>query len=121
MTQQEFTSLVATAAAGLAPIMLAHGHISPERLRELAETRLRALRKRSRRKLGPGTRRQAGQSEGVQPRAGSVAGGADRSRAGVRWCTTSHGPHGLRQDLHKRAAPQTNDGMHRYDERVRGD
>jgi hypothetical protein len=38
MTQEEFTSLVATAAAGLAPIMLAHGHISPERLRELAET-----------------------------------------------------------------------------------
>jgi hypothetical protein len=38
MTQDEFTSLVATAAAGLAPIMLAHGHISPERIKELAET-----------------------------------------------------------------------------------
>ena len=38
MTQEQFTELVATAAAGLAPIMLAHGHISPERIRELAET-----------------------------------------------------------------------------------
>jgi hypothetical protein len=38
MTQEQFTNLVATAAAGLAPIMLAHGHISAERLRELAET-----------------------------------------------------------------------------------
>lgn len=38
MTQVEFTNLVATAAAGLAPIMLAHGPISPERLKELAET-----------------------------------------------------------------------------------
>jgi hypothetical protein len=38
MTQEEFTNLVATAAAGLAPIMLAHGPVSPERLRELAET-----------------------------------------------------------------------------------
>ena len=38
MTQEEFTNLVATAAAGLAPIMLAHGPISPERLREIAET-----------------------------------------------------------------------------------
>jgi hypothetical protein len=37
MTQEQFTNLVATAAAGLAPIMLAHGHISPERLKELAE------------------------------------------------------------------------------------
>ena len=37
MTQEQFTNLVATAAAGLAPIMLAHGHISAERLRELAE------------------------------------------------------------------------------------
>ena len=38
MTQVEFTNLVAAAAAGLAPIMLAHGPISPERLKELAET-----------------------------------------------------------------------------------
>ncbi len=38
MTQEQFTELVATAAAGLAPIMLAHGHISPERIKELAET-----------------------------------------------------------------------------------
>jgi hypothetical protein len=37
MTQEQFTNLVATSAAGLAPIMLAHGHISPERLKELAE------------------------------------------------------------------------------------
>ena len=37
MTQEQFTNLVATAAAGLAPIMLAHGHISPERLKEVAE------------------------------------------------------------------------------------
>jgi len=38
MTQEQFTELVATAAAGLAPIMLAHGHISLERIKELAET-----------------------------------------------------------------------------------
>jgi len=38
MTQEQFTDLVARAASGLAPIMLAHGHISPERIRELAET-----------------------------------------------------------------------------------
>ncbi len=38
MTQVEFTNLVAMAAAGLAPIMLAHGPISAERLKELAET-----------------------------------------------------------------------------------
>ena len=38
MTQEEFTNLVATAAAGLAPIMLGHGPISPERIREVAET-----------------------------------------------------------------------------------
>jgi hypothetical protein len=38
MTQEQFTELVATADAGLAPIMLAHGHISPERIKELAET-----------------------------------------------------------------------------------
>ena len=38
MTQEQFTDLVARAAAGLAPIMLAHGHISAERIKELAET-----------------------------------------------------------------------------------
>ena len=38
MTQEQFTDLVATAAAGLAPIMLAHGPVSPERIKELAET-----------------------------------------------------------------------------------
>jgi hypothetical protein len=38
MTQEQFTDLVATTAAGLAPIMLAHGPISPERIKELAET-----------------------------------------------------------------------------------
>lgn len=38
MTQEQFTDLVATAALGLAPIMLAHGHISPERIKELVET-----------------------------------------------------------------------------------
>ena len=38
MTQEQFTDLVATVAAGLAPIMLAHGHISLERLKELAAT-----------------------------------------------------------------------------------
>jgi hypothetical protein len=38
MTQEQFTDLVATAAAGLAPIMLGHGPISAERIRELAET-----------------------------------------------------------------------------------
>ena len=37
MTQEQFTNLVATAAAGLAPIMLVHGHTSPERLKEVAE------------------------------------------------------------------------------------
>ena len=38
MTQEQFTDLVATAAAGLAPIMLGHGPISPERIKALAET-----------------------------------------------------------------------------------
>jgi hypothetical protein len=38
MTQEQFTDLIATSAVGLAPIMLAHGHISPELLKELAET-----------------------------------------------------------------------------------
>jgi hypothetical protein len=38
MTQEQFTDLVATVAAGLAPIMLAHGHISAERIKELTET-----------------------------------------------------------------------------------
>ena len=38
MTQEQFTDLVARAASGLAPIMLAHGHISAERIRELTET-----------------------------------------------------------------------------------
>lgn len=38
MTQEQFTDLVATSAMGLAPIMLAHGHISPERLKELTDT-----------------------------------------------------------------------------------
>jgi hypothetical protein len=37
MTQEQFTDLVAMAAVGLAPIMLAHGHISPDRLKELTE------------------------------------------------------------------------------------
>jgi len=36
MTQQEFTSLVATCAAGLAPIVIKPGSPSPERLAELA-------------------------------------------------------------------------------------
>jgi membrane-associated HD superfamily phosphohydrolase len=38
MTQEEFTNLAAMAAAGLAPVMLTTaGHVSPERLKELAE------------------------------------------------------------------------------------
>jgi hypothetical protein len=38
MTQEQFTKLTAMAAAGLAPIMLTTpGHVSGERLRELAE------------------------------------------------------------------------------------
>ena len=38
MTQEQFTDLVAKAAVGLAPIMLAHGHISTDRIKELVET-----------------------------------------------------------------------------------
>lgn len=38
MTQEQFTDLVAKAAVGLAPIMLAHGHISRDRIKELVET-----------------------------------------------------------------------------------
>jgi hypothetical protein len=38
MTQEQFTDLVATVAVGLAPIMLAHGHISPDRMKELTDT-----------------------------------------------------------------------------------
>jgi len=38
MTQQEFTSLVATCAAGLAPVVLHRGSPSLERLGELAKT-----------------------------------------------------------------------------------
>ena len=38
MTQEQFTNLTAMAAAGLAPIMLTTaGHVSPGRLKELAE------------------------------------------------------------------------------------
>ena len=38
MTQEQFTNLAAMAAAGLAPVMLTTaGHVSPERLKELAE------------------------------------------------------------------------------------
>jgi len=36
MTQEQFTSLVATTAAGLAPILLASGPVSADRLTELA-------------------------------------------------------------------------------------
>lgn len=35
MTQEQFTELVAKAAMGLAPIMLAHGHISADRIRRV--------------------------------------------------------------------------------------
>jgi hypothetical protein len=38
MTQEQFTNLAALAAVGLAPIMMTTaGHVSPERLKELAE------------------------------------------------------------------------------------
>jgi hypothetical protein len=38
MTQEQFTNLAAMAAAGLAPIMMTTaGHVSPDRLKELAE------------------------------------------------------------------------------------
>jgi hypothetical protein len=38
MTQEQFTHLAAMAAVGLAPIMMTTaGHVSPERLKELAE------------------------------------------------------------------------------------
>jgi hypothetical protein len=38
MTQEEFTNLTAIAAVGLAPVMLTTaGHVSPDRLKELAE------------------------------------------------------------------------------------
>lgn len=38
MTQEQFTNLAAIAAVGLAPVMMTTaGHVSPERLRELAE------------------------------------------------------------------------------------
>jgi hypothetical protein len=38
MTQQQFTNLTAMAAVGLAPIMMTTaGHVSPDRLKELAE------------------------------------------------------------------------------------
>jgi membrane-associated HD superfamily phosphohydrolase len=38
MTQEHFTTLTAMAAVGLAPIMLTTpGHVSPARLKELAE------------------------------------------------------------------------------------
>jgi hypothetical protein len=38
MTQEEFTNLTAMAAAGLAPVMLTTaGHVSPDRLKELAK------------------------------------------------------------------------------------
>ena len=36
MTQEQFTNLVATTAAGLAPVLLLPGHASAERLSELA-------------------------------------------------------------------------------------
>lgn len=38
MTQEQFTNLAAMVAAGLAPIMMTTaGHVSPDRLKELAE------------------------------------------------------------------------------------
>jgi hypothetical protein len=38
MTQEQFTNLSALAVAGLAPVMLTTaGHVSPDRLKELAE------------------------------------------------------------------------------------
>jgi hypothetical protein len=38
MTQEQFTNLAVMAAAGLAPIMMTTaGHVSPDRLKELAE------------------------------------------------------------------------------------
>lgn len=38
MTQEQFTNLTAIAAVGLAPIMMTTaGHVSPDRLKELAE------------------------------------------------------------------------------------
>ena len=38
MTQEQFTYLTAMAAVGLAPIMMTTaGHVSPDRLKELAE------------------------------------------------------------------------------------
>jgi hypothetical protein len=38
MTQEQFTNLAAMAVAGLAPVMLTTaGHVSPGRLKELAE------------------------------------------------------------------------------------
>jgi hypothetical protein len=38
MTQEQFTNLAALAAVGLAPVMMTTaGHVSPERLKELAE------------------------------------------------------------------------------------
>jgi membrane-associated HD superfamily phosphohydrolase len=38
MTQEQFTYLTAMAAVGLAPVMMTTaGHVSPDRLRELAE------------------------------------------------------------------------------------
>jgi membrane-associated HD superfamily phosphohydrolase len=38
MTQEQFTNLTAMAAVGLAPVMLTTaGHVSPGRLKELAE------------------------------------------------------------------------------------
>lgn len=38
MTQEQFTNLTAIAAVGLAPVMLTTaGHVSPGRLKELAE------------------------------------------------------------------------------------
>ena len=38
MTQEQFTDLVAKSAVALAPIMLAHGHISTDRIKELVQT-----------------------------------------------------------------------------------
>ena len=38
MDQQHFQNLTATLAAGLVPVMLVPGHVTPARLGELAET-----------------------------------------------------------------------------------
>ena len=65
MTQVRFTNLTALAAVGLAPVMLTTaGHVSPGRLKELAEAAVILAQQLAKSRRRPHTKRQAVRCDG---------------------------------------------------------